>query len=610
MITDKILPNSMEAEQAVLGSMLLDSTKVNKVTETLDSNCFYLDKHKTIFKVIISLKATDILTVSEELKNTGQLEQVGGVSYLAELINSVPSSENAIAYAQIIKDTSLRRQIINNAASLLESGYKDSLDDLVVKTEFIIDEIKNNHKSVEQQAMQLSDFLNSPIPPIQYYIDNFLQCKGKTMISAQANIGKSFLVQNLALALTTGKISFLDKYSIQPARVLLLDLEMGESALKARLEKMFTQQGLKAPSLFIKYVPGINLLDSTWQKWLESQIKDLKIEALIIDPLSNAWSGDENNKQEVQRLTAYLDSLIYRFKISILLTHHWRKATKENKSGGEMAAGSYKWSAWLDHHITLQGDINSVTVNCEKSRNGQRFKSFLMKLNPETLWFEYTGDFTKKYTEETLASIFVRCDTLGTGKAAVPDLKKFAKEHKNEFCSEGTVKKLIDEIKDTGSHVFEVVSNGRGKTSYLIKKDRVINQSKDSRVKDEDVYIPEETDSKDLYNIIHSEGRIAPHKKGLPGELREEYNESVPVCLRYNAGLKLDEMAAVLARKYPFLEIACESDLLQALDNYKTKKAARNSNIDVSWDNMGRNIPNEASRPEVELVGDLFDDLG
>ena len=80
---------------------------------------------------------------------------------------------------------------------------------------------------------------------------------------------------------------------------------------------------------------------------------DFNINVLILDPIGSAWQGDENDKKEVSKLTSRFDSLISRKNISIVIVHHWRKPTRDSKTGGEMASGSYKWAAWVDIHITL-----------------------------------------------------------------------------------------------------------------------------------------------------------------------------------------------------------------------------------------------------------------
>lgn len=336
--------------------------------------------------------------------------------------------------------------------------------------QYYIDKAQNYAPDFKYEIPQLPpvslpQFLAKDIPTVEYYVGGLLSKRGKTMISAQANIGKSIFVQNLLMAMTSGKTKFLDKFEVKPAKALYLDLEMGESALKQRFSIFCKHEPTETQDLFIKYIPGADFLDKEFQAALENWLTTLNINVLIIDPLSNAWTGDENDKQQVQVLTTYLNTLIAKHKISIVVVHHWRKGTKDFKTGGEMAAGSYKWSAWLDYHVTLSGSPESITINCEKSRHGSRFAPFLAKINSETLQFEYVTDFEKKFTQDTLAQLF---NDFETDRVAIPELVKRAKEKK--ICSEKTIRSLIAE-----SAAFE--SDKTGKTHYLIRKQSLFDES-------------------------------------------------------------------------------------------------------------------------------------
>ena len=308
--------------------------------------------------------------------------------------------------------------------------------------------------------ISLREFLKKNIPPTEYDIEGILQKSGKTMISAQANIGKSIFVQNIALQIALGKEKFLERFQLsgKPLNVLYLDLEMGESPVKDRFSKMCTEETEIPPALYVKYIADADFMKEDFQNQLERWITDLAIEVLVIDPLGNAWHGDENSKKEVGGLTAYLNTLIERYRISILVTHHFRKTYKGMPGGGEMAAGSYKWQAWIDHHITLQGRSESITISCEKSRNSARFKSFIAKINPETLCFEFIADFEPQFTEETLITLF---ESFNKDRVSIPEIIKLAKQKKT--CSHGTVRKLIKECK-----TLEL--DDSGKTHYLCKQ--------------------------------------------------------------------------------------------------------------------------------------------
>ncbi|MBP5427506.1 MAG: replicative DNA helicase [Clostridiales bacterium] len=129
----RVPPQNIEAEQSVLGAMLLDKDIIPLVMEILGSEHFYRQDHKEIFDAMMELfeaaKPVDIITVSERLALKGTLESVGGLEYISELSNIVPSSENAGYYAKIVKEKSIRRDLIKVSSNILNLGY-DSSDEI------------------------------------------------------------------------------------------------------------------------------------------------------------------------------------------------------------------------------------------------------------------------------------------------------------------------------------------------------------------------------------------------------------------------------------------------------------------------------------------------
>lgn len=105
---EKIPPQNLEAEMAVLGSMLLDPNAISVSCEVLDKDSFYKDSHKKIFEATLDLynanKAVDLITLTNELKKNGLLEEIGGVSFLTALANSVPTAANINHYVYIVKE--------------------------------------------------------------------------------------------------------------------------------------------------------------------------------------------------------------------------------------------------------------------------------------------------------------------------------------------------------------------------------------------------------------------------------------------------------------------------------------------------------------------------
>ena len=169
-ILDKLPPQSLEAEMAVLGSMLLDREATGLAIELLNESSFYKDAHKKIYSAIIKLfdenKAVDLITVVEELKKTNALDDVGGPAYLANIASSVPTAANISHYAKIVKEKHIVRNLINAATQIASECYNTSndADDLVDKAEQIIFEIAA--KKVETRSVPLRDVIRSSIETI------------------------------------------------------------------------------------------------------------------------------------------------------------------------------------------------------------------------------------------------------------------------------------------------------------------------------------------------------------------------------------------------------------------------------------------------------------
>ena len=132
----KVPPHSIEAEQSVLGSMLIDPESWDKVAELVTDTDFYNRSHQTIYSAITRLlnrsAPVDLITVSEELEKHDELENAGGFAYLGELAKNTPSSANVVSYAQIISERAITRELIGVAHEIAEVGYnpegRDSAD--------------------------------------------------------------------------------------------------------------------------------------------------------------------------------------------------------------------------------------------------------------------------------------------------------------------------------------------------------------------------------------------------------------------------------------------------------------------------------------------------
>ena len=128
----KLPPQHIEAEQSVLGGILIENDAINRVTEILDADDFYRDAHRKIFNALINLserdEPADLITLTNELRKIDQLDAIGGASYLASLIDSVPTAANIEYYAKIVKEKAILRKLIQASTEIITQSYADRGD--------------------------------------------------------------------------------------------------------------------------------------------------------------------------------------------------------------------------------------------------------------------------------------------------------------------------------------------------------------------------------------------------------------------------------------------------------------------------------------------------
>jgi len=127
MNDSKLPPQALEAEQSVIGGLMLDNRKWEEVEDEISEMDFYSHNHRLIFRAIAGLQnsdqAADVITVSETLENQGKLEDAGGLVYLGTLANNTPSTANILTYARIVRERSILRSLIAAGTDIIDSSY-------------------------------------------------------------------------------------------------------------------------------------------------------------------------------------------------------------------------------------------------------------------------------------------------------------------------------------------------------------------------------------------------------------------------------------------------------------------------------------------------------
>lgn len=150
---DRLPPQNIEAEQSVLGSLMLDKDAIVKVSDFLKPEDFYRGAHQSIFETMLELfeqgEPIDLLSVSNRLEERKELEKIGGISYLTDLINIVPSAANVVHYAKIVQKKKMHRDLIEAAHHITQLGYQE-----IEEVENLIDEAEKRIFAVSQRSIR------------------------------------------------------------------------------------------------------------------------------------------------------------------------------------------------------------------------------------------------------------------------------------------------------------------------------------------------------------------------------------------------------------------------------------------------------------------------
>lgn len=363
-LLERLPPQNIEAEMAVLGSMLLEEDAISAAIELLQSGYFYKEAHQKIFSNIIELynhnQAVDLVTLQDELKKSVHLEEIGGTAYLVTLANMVPTAANITHYAKIVKEKAIMRNLINAATQIITDGYEavEDADTLLDQAERMIFEITS--RKIEGASVALKDIIKDSIATIDnlyqrkenitglatgfYDLDIMtagLQASDLIVIAGRPSMGKSALASCIA-----EHAGILDKVP-----VAIFSLEMSKEQLvqrmlcsHARVDAHRVRTGFLSQSdwprltnaagklseapIYIDDTPGISILE------LRAKARRLKaqhdIGLIILDymQLMQGPTHAENRQQEISEISRSLKALARELKLPLVAISQLSRAVE------------------------------------------------------------------------------------------------------------------------------------------------------------------------------------------------------------------------------------------------------------------------------------------
>lgn len=411
-IEGRIPPQNNEAEQSVLGSLLIDKDSIVKVAESLKPEHFYREQHAEIYRAILTLyekrQPADLVTVTDILKKNHKLEIAGGAAYLAGLVNTVPTTAHIEHYAGIVKEASTKRSLITAAAKITENAFREEVEvkDLLDTSEQQLFGISQEH--LKQNFVPLKDALAESFDRLDELhkkgsgmrgvptgfgdIDkklSGLQDSTLVILAARPSVGKSTFCMNIAQHMGVKEKIPVGIFSLEMSKEQLVDLMLASQSevdawkittgnLKEEdFENLSEAMGeLAEAPIFIDDTPGISIMEMRTKARRLQMEHGLKL--LIVDYLQLIHGRNlENRVQEVSEISQALKNLARELRIPVLACSQLSRAVESRQAKIPQLADLRESGAIeQDADVVMflyredQEDLENVKLNIAKHRSG------------------------------------------------------------------------------------------------------------------------------------------------------------------------------------------------------------------------------------------------
>lgn len=422
----RVQPQDLLAEQSVLGSIFITPDKLISVREYIEPEDFYKYAHKVIFKAMIALNdrndAIDATTVRAMLDSQGDLQNIGGISYLVELVNSVPTSANAEYYAQIVAEKSMLRHIISRLTETVNQAYDGSnpSENIIASAERalvdinernnstgfrkISDVLKVNYENLEARSHQTSDVTGLPtgfrdldklttgLHPDQLVILAARPAVGKTafVLNIAQNVGTKQQKPVAVFSLEMGAESLVDRMLAAEGMVDSHSLRTGQLTDQDWQNVTMAQGVLAEAPIYIDDTPGIKITEiRARSRKLAQETGGLGL--IVIDYLQLiTGTRPENRQQEVSDISRQLKILAKELRVPVIALSQLSRGVEQRQDKRPVLSdiresGSIEQDAdivaflYRDDYYRREGDDqedaiedNTIEVILEKNRAGAR----------------------------------------------------------------------------------------------------------------------------------------------------------------------------------------------------------------------------------------------
>ncbi|MDX9752448.1 MAG: replicative DNA helicase [bacterium] len=362
---ERSLPHNLDAEKCVLGAMIRDTEAVLKANEVLGEGGFYQPSHQKIYDAILELTtsniAVDFITLSDLLKQKGELETIGGSYYLAELAQSVITSANVEYHAQIVKDQYQRRQLIRGCGKVIEDAYSgaDTTRELLASAEDMIFQLSQERTS--RSFAPVGKFLDTAIEKVQVAhtqqgsltglgtgfrdfdtMTSGLQNSDLIILAARPSVGKTSLVLNIAeyaammghavgvFSLEMSSEQIAERILCSQAKVNLKNLRSGFFTKREAAQILQTAHRIHDIPLYVDDTPNLTPIE-VFSRSRRLKMEQPNLSLIIIDYLQLMSGGKktDSRQQEVAGISRALKILARDLNIPVIACSQLSRAVEK-----------------------------------------------------------------------------------------------------------------------------------------------------------------------------------------------------------------------------------------------------------------------------------------
>ena len=342
----RVPPNDAEAEMGVLGAVLIENETIGQIP-WLAVDMFYRESHRHIYRAMVTLrenaKPIDAVTLSRALKTADKFEQIGGASYIAEIVEAVPTSRNIEHYAAIVRDMSIKREVATRATALVSLAYNGvSADALIGEMERTLRfDTAGGLPSLISNKIEVMSGLEfhqqqQALPPRSWLVDGLLAKQEISLWSGKVEAGKTTAMRTLVMCIMRGE-PFLER-ATYPSRVFYVMLDADGTGMTYR---GFTDLGWNPEQdpMDVLIDPVMAIRPNSFEQF-HQELLERKPALVIVDPLGRFQKIDDINDYGTTYAMARFSELAKRCDCHIALLHHIPRGRSDDADPATAGFGS------------------------------------------------------------------------------------------------------------------------------------------------------------------------------------------------------------------------------------------------------------------------------